>query len=349
MRQYQPSDPRIIIDQDVLSESYLLPEMRTRQPKLNEISLCLRPVTEGSEPVNCWIYGNSGVGKTATARMILHKLEDESGVRGVYINCWENPTFFSILDYIARELRMLGAEKLSTSYKLEKLKKHLNGQGIILILDEIDQCPPRERNAILYNLANFPALGIICICNSQSVYFDLEDRVKSRLNPARILFEEYSAEDLLNILNQRAQYALASGSFENGLLHDIAQLSSGDARIAIQTLKNAAYLAEKDHNETIECHHVHRAWNSAKDLKKTYLLRKLTDHHHLLHELIAENNGILSGALWRLYLQVCKRRKIKPIAERTYSDYCNSLVKVGLIEAKRAAIKGKVRQFQIIH
>ena len=38
-------------------------------------------------------------------------------------------------------------------------------------------------------------------------------------------------------------------------------------------------------------------------------------------------------------------KKIKPIAIRTYSEYCNKLIDMGLIEAKRAAIQGKVREF----
>jgi Cdc6-like AAA superfamily ATPase len=93
---------------------------------------------------------------------------------------------------------------------------------------------------------------------------------------------------------------------------------------------------------------VKRAWNSAKDLKKSYLLRKLTDHHRLLYELIAKNKGILSGDLWRLYLKTCHTKQIKPIAVRTYSDYCNKLVELGLVQAKRAAIQGKVRQFSTV-
>ena len=42
---------------------------------------------------------------------------------------------------------------------------------------------------------------------------------------------------------------------------------------------------------------VKRAWNSARDLKPICLLRKLTDHHRLLYELVSKNPGILSGDL----------------------------------------------------
>ncbi|RKY12783.1 MAG: hypothetical protein DRP65_00240 [Planctomycetota bacterium] len=338
----------ILANLDVLSESHAVEELYAREAQLKEIGICLRPITEGKKPMNAWLHGKPGAGKTATARWLLKKLKSEAGIRGIYVNCWENPTFFSVLDCIARELRMLGAEKLSTSFKLDRLKKHLSNDRLVIVLDEIDQSPPKERNAILYNLHDLPGVGLVCVCNSEHVYFDLEERVQSRLNPFRIFFEQYSPEELFKILDRRAQYALALGAYSEQLLRTIAGLADGDARIAIQTLKNAAYLAENDNHEKIRKHHVHRAWNSAKDLKKVFLLRKLTDHHCLLYELIAKNGGILSGDLWRLYLKTCRATRTKPIAVRTYSQYCNKLVELGLVQAKRAAIQGKVRKFSTI-
>jgi len=339
----------ILANPDILSESHLPPDIHGREAQLKEIALCLRPVTEGSKPMHCWLFGSPGVGKTATARWILRKLDNEAGVIGVYVNCWENPTCFSVLECIARELRMLGADKGSTSFKLDRLKRHVSNLRLVVVLDEIDQPPPKERNAVLYNLCDLPTVGLICACNSQHVYFGLEDRVKSRLNPARILFEEYSPEELFRILEERARYALVPGTCTDDLLRMIARFADGDARIAIQTLKNAAYLAEKADRDGIAPQDVRQAWNSAKELKKTYLLRKLTDHHRLLYNLIAKSPGVLSGDLWRLYLKTCDSRRIKPIAVRTYSDYCNKLVELGLIHAKRAAIQGKVREFNLVH
>jgi len=338
----------ILTNPEILSERYAAEEIHARESQLKEIQTCLRPITEGKKPMNAWIHGKPGAGKTATARWILKKLESEAAIRGIYVNCWENPTFFSVLDCIARDLRMLGAEKLSTSFKLDRLKKHLSNDRLVIVLDEIDQSPPKERNAILYNLHDLPGVGLVCVCNSEHVYFGLEERVQSRLNPTRILFEEYSPEELFNILYRRAQYALAPGAYSEQLLWTIAGLADGDARIAIQTLKNAAYLAENDNHEKLRKHHVHRAWNSAKNMKKVFLLRKLTDHHCLLYELIAKSPGILSGDLWRLYLKKCRATCTKPIAVRTYSQYCNKLVELGLVQAKRAAIQGKVREFSTI-
>jgi cell division control protein 6 len=340
--------PVLVTDPDVLSESHLPLELHARDDQARDVALCIRPIAEGRKPMNCWLHGKPGAGKTALARTILRKLETETGIRGVYINCWENPTFFSVLERISSELRMLGAEKLSTAFKLERLKKHLARSRVVIVLDEIDQPPPKERNAILYNLADIPTVGLVCACNSQHTYFSLEERVKSRLNPARVHFAEFTAEELFFILDRRARNALAPGTSTESLLRTIAELSDGDARIAVQTLKNAAYLAEREGQEAIGEQHVHRAWHSAKEVNKTYLLRKLTDHHRLLYDLIEKNPGILSGDLWRLYLKTCNARKIAPIAVRTYSDYCNNLAELGLVQAKRAAIQGKVREFSAV-
>jgi cell division control protein 6 len=335
----------ILLDADILSESHIPEEALRRESHLKEIALCLRPITEGRKPIHTWLHGKPGTGKTVTARLILHKLNHEAGVKGMCVNCWENPTFFSVLECIARELRMLGAEKLSTSFKLERLKRHLSGECLVVFLDEIDQSPPKERHSILYNLSDLPTVGLICACNSEHVYFSLEERVKSRLNPAQVFFREYSSDELLEILVHRAEYALSPGTFDEGILRLIAQLATGDARVAIQTLKNAAYIAERNSQNAITATHVRQAWNDSKTVKKAFILHKLTDHHKLLFELIAENAGILSGDLWRLYLRTCPTKSLKPIAVRTYSDYCNKLVESGLIRAKRAAIQGKVREF----
>lgn len=82
-------------------------------------------------------------------------------------------------------------------------------------------------------------------------------------------------------------------------------------------------------------------WNSAKNLKKTYLLNKLTLHHRLLYELVKENKEIKSGELWKIYLEKCKNLKTQPIALRTYSQYMNKLIEPDLVKWERALVRGK--------
>ena len=88
-----------------------------------------------------------------------------------------------------------------------------------------------------------------------------------------------------------------------------------------------------------------KLWNR---LVKEVFSHPKSQYSIFVYELIKRKGNILSADLWRLYLKKFKCKKIMPIAVRTYSEYCNKLVEIGIVQAKRAAIQGKVREFTVI-
>ena len=280
----------------------------------------MSPSLRGRNPMHVWIYGKPGTGKTATCKFLLNKIEKEYNMRGLYINCWENNSFFAVLDKIVRELRILGAEKLNTSFKLERLQIHLKKKPFILFLDEIDKLPKRERNDILYNFCNMGNIGIVAISNNRYVLYGLDERIRSRLNAQQIEFPIYGERDLLYILNKRAASSLIPHAYDHHILRRIARIADGDSRIAIQTLKNAAYLVENEKEQSIRIDHVLKENNTTAYLKIEFILDKLTGHHRMFYDLIKDNEEVLSGELWRMYLKRCRKLNIQPIADRTYSE-----------------------------
>jgi len=118
-------------------------------------------------------------------------------------------------------------------------------------------------------------------------------------------------------------------------------------RVAIQTLKNSAYNAENDLSRKIREKHIREGYNSAKDIKKTYLLNKLTTHHRLLYDLVKEREIIHSGQLWKIYLEKCGQFNKQAIALRTFSEYMNKLIELDLVQWDRALVRGKVRVFTL--
>jgi len=337
----------IVTNPDILSENYVPANIPARETQIQELTFCLSPALKKKKPMHAWLHGKPGAGKTLIAKFILRKIEREAYVEGTYVNCWEQNSYYSVLDKLVRELRILGAEKLNTSFKLERLEACLGSRPFVIVLDEIDQPKRTERDSIIYNLCNIGNVGLICVCNSRTILYSMDGRIKSRLNSKQIELNPYTEDDLAYILEWRAELALYPSSWNKKTLAKIAELAEGDARVAIQTLKNAAYNAENGLSPRIKEKHIKEGYNAAKDLKKTYLLNKLTTHHRLLYDLVKEKKTIHSGQLWKVYLETCAKLKKQPIALRTFSEYINKLIELDLVQVDRALVRGKVRVFKV--
>lgn len=184
----------MIVEGSILRESYIPEKLFGRESQIQEILCCLSPLLKKRKPINLWLYGEPGTGKTATVTYLLNHLKEKAGVKGILINCWQKDTFYEVLDEIVSQLRILRAEEHRTSFKLEKLRRYLNDQPFVIVLDEVDQLKPSERSATLYNLDSVGNVGIICISNSRQPLFELEERVRSRLNPYTVFFPAYFSE-----------------------------------------------------------------------------------------------------------------------------------------------------------
>lgn len=338
-------DYRIVANTDFLDEDYIPNRTPGREEQIEQMKLCIEPLARRERPINMWLYGPVGTGKTLISKLILRNFCSRHKIYGVYVNCWERATLFSILEKIIMDLRMLEIQKPDTGYRLQELNRRLKGASLLLILDEIDKSSPKERDSIIYNLCSLENTCLICISNSRSTLFSLDERNVSRLNPRQIEFMPYTQEDIEEMLKFRAEMGLAPGTWDRRVIQRIAEMSAGDARIAIKTLNNSAYYADREGNGLIRIEHANRAWNDAKVDKRAYMLDKLTPDHRVLYEIVRSQKHILSNELWRAYVTSSRKMNIRPIALRTYCEYVNRLKELGLINAERARIRGRVRVF----
>jgi archaeal cell division control protein 6 len=335
---------RIVNNQHFLSEDYIPPIIHWRDSQIKELQVCLEPAVKGEKPIHTFLFGPPGTGKTLIARALIKELEENS-IKRIYIDCWEYQTLYSIVDKMIEDLRVLQAEKISAIYKIERFEKYLNNRPFVLILDNIDRLEPKEIDVILYNLCDLRNTGLVCIGNSMSFLQKLDDLVKSRLNPRIIECPAYSRQELLTIVKERADLGLNRASWDLKTLGKIVNLANGDARMAIQTLRNAANYAENDRAEKIELENLEKGWIDAKEIKIDQILESLSLHHRLIFEIVKGAREKLSGDLWKEYIKTCQKNKIRPVPLRTFTYYRDQLTNMGLIFSRRARIRGNVRRY----
>ena len=338
---------RIILDDAPLREDFVPTGLVARDTQARLIEARLEPLRSGRKPVHLWLHGTPGSGKTATARAVLARIQQETAVPCLVVNCWVRDTLYDILDQIVTELKIFRAEEHRSSTKMERLQRHLGNRCLVILLDEIDRITPIERARVLYSLDALGNTGLICISNTLGALCEVEERVVSRINPRTVSFEPYSAGEAVEILTRRAQQALARNGCSTHLAKRIAAVSNGDARVAIQTLRNAAEAAQQAGHEAIMPSDISAGWNDAHATKSGQVLADLTEDHRMLCQIVRQQKEVLCTTLWENYLDRCSQANRKPIAPRTFSTYVNQLAQLGLLTCERARVKGNHRLLKV--
>jgi cell division control protein 6 len=86
-------DTEIFRDEDMLREDYQPESITAREEELENYKKALQPVVNGAQPRNIFLYGKTGVGKTAVSRFLLERLErdteqyDDIDLSVYWLNC----------------------------------------------------------------------------------------------------------------------------------------------------------------------------------------------------------------------------------------------------------------------
>ncbi len=335
--------PDIVKDRDPFSEDFLPADFVNRQQEIEILDTCL----SGTSQVSLWVHGPPGSGKTSLVRKALGSLETQ-GVSTAYVNCFSAQTFYAVLDTIFTELRALVAEMRDVAFKYERLTRLTADKPLVVVLDEVDQMFLRERNTTLYNLARLDRVGIVCLSQSREPYLQLDPRVLSRFRPVFVEFSAYAEDQVMQILEARADAGLEPAAWCRQDLEEIAKESHGDARSAIQALRTAAYLAEKKRVPQIRSNDIRAGLRVTQRLRRNYLLKTLTEHHRLLFQIVKENPGVSLRDLWLAYSRTAKERKLPVMARRTFSHYKQYLVLNRLLVEQQGRGQGNTRRLRVV-
>jgi len=324
------SENQIIVDRKVLTADYLPNKMVHRDSERKQIASNLEPLLEGKSPIDMLVYGDPGTGKTAMSRYVIDELrKHEPQLKYAYINCFKHSTKFDIFYTLLNNLghKMVHRQGTPTDEIVQKLEEVASKNKIVIVVDEVDQLTEDE---VLYELSRFTRAGLIMIANQQTVFHDVDTRVRSRLSGRdEIRFKKYTENELNDILLDRREYGLRNNAVSKQQIRKIAIQSNGDARRAINTLRIAAQKAEQKKQKEIDEKQIKTAKPEAIKKQKQKTVEKLNNHQKILLEIIQNDNRINSTNLYEKY----REKTEKPKSKRTLRRYLNKMENYNLIKS----------------
>jgi len=220
-------------------------------------------------------------------------------------------------------------------------------QTVILIIDEIDALIEKTGDEILYNLTRInqdlknARVSIIGITNNLNFIETLDSRIKSSLSEEELIFPPYNALQLQDILRTRASVAFVSEVLDEGVIEKCAALAAqehGDARRALDLLRVAGELAERNADGKVSVSHVDAAQGKI-DIDRVLETVKAQPKQsqavlYSIIQLADKNNNIQTGDVFDLYQNICNQHGLKPLTQRRVSDLIAELDLFGIINTK---------------
>ncbi|MBR9676941.1 ORC1-type DNA replication protein [Candidatus Woesearchaeota archaeon] len=343
----------------VLQSSYIPENISHRDEQIEQIAKILAPSLKTEKPSNLFVYGKTGTGKTLSIKHTTEKITEIAGDNNIpveiyYINCKLKKVADTEYRLIAQLAREFGKEIPPTGLPTDEVYNIFfntvdsKERVVILILDEIDQLVKKAGDEILYNLTRVNSelkkaqISIIGISNDLIFSDGLDPRVKSSLSEEEIIFPPYNALQIQNILRDRAKNAFKKEVLEEGVLEKCAAYAArehGDARRALELLRVAGEIAERDGKEKVTIANIDDAEEKIeRDRIQDIVRLQPKQFQATLYSISAVkskgNRTIFTGDVYEHYKALCKKIGLRPLTQRRLSDIIAEMDMLGIITAK---------------
>ncbi len=346
-------------DRDVLRSSYIPDELPHREEQINQLASILVTALEGQRPSNVLLFGKTGTGKTATIKYIGKEIEkarsDLRNVHFLYMNCEVVDTQYGVLQNIGNEFIEDFEQRIPfTGWSTERVYNILrekideDRRVIVIALDEIDKLVSKSGDDVLYHLCRInddlknAKVSVIGISNDLKFTEFLDPRVKSSLSEEKMVFPPYNAEQLRDILGQRSALVFEENVLEPSVIPLCAALAAqehGDARRALDLLRVAAEIAERNHLPIVNDSDVTKAKNKIEMDCVSEAIRTLPLQSKmiLMGVVLSGERGygkLTTGDLYETYKELSLCTSTAVLTQRRVTDLVSELDMLGLVHAR---------------
>jgi cell division control protein 6 len=349
---------RIFKDKSSLQINYKPDKILHRSDQIKQIASILAPILRGEKTSNLFLYGKTGTGKTLSMMYVkdeLYKRFDKSSdfeLKIEYLNCKLKKVSDTEYRILAELIKKLGGEVPQTGLPTQAVYAKFvelidqEKQIVVLILDEIDQTTKKISDDFLYNLTRLNSelshsqLSVVGISNDLTFLDEIDPRVRSSLSEEEIVFPPYNALQLQKILKERSQSCFKEGVVDGGVIEKCSAYAArehGDARRALDLLRIAGELAERDGSGRILIKHLDEANNKIeRDKILDVIASEPKQHHFVLYSIIKlneerKNEPYFTGDVYNLYQTVCQKNKMDVLTQRRVSDIVQEFDMLGII------------------
>jgi len=347
----------------VLQVRYTPDSIPHRDSQIKSIAGILASSLRGERPSNLFVYGKTGTGKTLSVQYVqdelLKKAEElDVEMRFEYLNCKLKKVADTEYRILAALIKKLGGHVPATGLPTDQVWSKFielvdsKKQLIVFIFDEIDQAIKKISDNFLYSLTRLnqelsqAQISLIGISNDVTFLENIDPRVRSSLGEEEFVFPPYNAIQLQDILNERCAKAFKEGAITEGVIGKCAAYAArehGDARRALDLLRIAGELSEREGKDSIEEDYIDLANNKMERDKILDIVESEPKQFQLvlyaIMELTKQNKDgttdrFFTGDVYNQYCEFCAQTKTDSLTQRRISDILAEIDMLGLINAK---------------
>lgn len=354
----------IFENKSVLQVKHTPDSIPHRDDQIMSIASILASSLRGERPSNLFIYGKTGTGKTLAVQYVRDEIIKKAESIGIevrieYLNCKLKKVADTEYRILAALIKQLGGDVPSTGLPTDqvwsKFIELIDGKDrlIILIFDEIDQAVKKISDSFLYSLTRLNQelsngqISLVGISNDVTFLENIDPRVRSSLGEEEFVFPPYNALQLQDILKDRCDNAFKSDSISEGVIAKCAAYAArehGDARRALDLLRIAGELCERDGKKAIEENYIDLANNKMERDKILDIVESEPKQFQLVLYSIIQltkfmkkreiQDKIFTGDVYNQYQEICYETKTDSLTQRRISDILAEIDMLGLINAK---------------